>query len=71
MTETIDRVEAEQVALEITEEEIKKVQDDIVTLASGHRIRYHPVPLNALRRVQAKIVDPPVPMMPHPDDPTR
>ena len=71
MTETIDSIKAERVALEIEEEVTKKAQDDIVTLASGHRIRYRPVALNAIRKVQAKVADPPVPMMPHPDDPTR
>lgn len=70
MTE-INRAEAEQLALEVKEEVIKKAQDDIVTLASGHRIRYRPVPLNTVRAVQAKVIDPPVPMGPHPDDSTR
>ena len=68
---TIDKAEAERVALEVKEEVTKKAQDDIVTLASGHRIRYRPVPLNTVRAVQAKIVDPPVPMGPHPEDSTR
>lgn len=71
MTETIDRAEAEKLALEVEEEVTKKAQDDIVTLASGYRVRFVPVPHNTLREVQAKIVDPPVPMIPHPNDPSR
>jgi len=71
MTETIDRAEAEQLALEVKEEVTKQAQDDIMTLASGHRVRFVPVPHNTLREARAKIVDPPIPMIPHPEDKTR
>lgn len=70
MTE-INRAEAEQLALEVEEKVTKQAQDDIVTLASGHRVRFVPVPHNTLREVQAKIVDPPIPTIPHPEDKTR
>jgi len=69
--EISDDREAEQLALEVKEEITKEAQDDIVILASGHRVRFVPVPHNTLREVQAKIIDPPVPMIPHPNDPSR
>lgn len=46
-------------------------EDDIVVLSNGYRVRYCPVPQNAIVNASQKIKDPNPPLKPHPTDPNR
>ena len=65
-----EQVDTAKVVARIEEE---SQQDEIVTLPNGIRVRFRSVAPDLLRKVQSdpELADPPVPMVPHPDDDER
>lgn len=66
--EDIKNIDVNKIAASV-EEEVQ--QNEIITLPNGIRVRFHSVAPDLLRKVQEKIKDPQVPMVPNRDDPER
>jgi len=66
--EKLEQIDTSKLVAQADEE---MQQNEIVTLPNGIRVQFRSVAPDLLRRVQADIIDPPVPKLPHPDDPER
>lgn len=63
--------ENENATITVAKEQTKAAQDDIITLPSGRRVKYHPVAANLIREVQSRIPEPIVPTFQNPNDKTK